>query len=135
MKEAYIDKGKVRYIARDFPLDPVATAAAMLVRCAPADKYFDMTGLFFSTQERWHVPQNSVDALFNLVKQAGFTRDTFDTCLKDQKLLDGVNASRARAADVFHVDATPTFFVNGKKIENFHTVAEVDQVLSGLVGS
>jgi len=135
LKSAYIDTGKVYYIARDFPLDQVAAAAAMLARCAPGDKYFEMSDLFFSTQDRWHVAQNSVDALFALVKQAGFTRDSFETCLKDQTLLDGITAVRSRAADVFHVDATPTFFVNGKKLEKFHSVEEVDAALSALVGS
>lgn len=135
LKADYIDKGKVRYISREFPLDQIAAAAAMLVRCAPQDKYFEMQDLFFTTQDRWHVSQNSVDALFALVKQAGFTRDSFEACLKDQKLLDGITAVRARASDTFHVEATPTFFVNGKKAENFYSVAGVDQTLSGLVGS
>ncbi len=135
LKADYIDKGKVRFIARDFPLDQVAAAAAMLARCAPDDKYFDMTDLFFTTQDRWHVSQNSVDALFNLVKQAGFTHESFEACLKDQKLLDGITNERKRASEKFHVDATPTFFVNGKKAENFQSNADVDKTLSGLIGS
>jgi protein-disulfide isomerase len=135
LKSAYIDTGKVRYIARDFPLDQVAAAAAMLARCAPDDKYFDMSDLFFTTQDRWHVSTNSVDALFNLVKQAGFTRESFEACLKDQKLLDGITAVRTKAADKFHVDSTPTFFVNGKKSDTFQSIAGVDKTLSGLLGS
>jgi protein-disulfide isomerase len=135
LKQAYIDTGKVYYVSREFPLDQVAAAAAMLARCAPDDKFFEMVNLFFTTQDRWHVSTNSVDALFNLVKQAGFTRESFEACLKDQKLLDGITAVRSRAADVFHVDATPAFFVNGKKSEHFQSIAEVDKTISGLIGS
>ncbi len=135
LKQAYIDTGKVRYIARDFPLDQVAAAAAMLARCAPDDKYFEMSDLFFRTQDRWHVSQNSVDALFGVVKQAGFTRESFEACLKDQKLLDGITEVRKRASEVFHIDATPTFFVNGKKSDKFQSNADVDQTLAGLIGS
>src|SRR5690554_2860460 len=37
LKKRYIDTGKVRYVLREFPLDPVAAAAFMLARCAAQD--------------------------------------------------------------------------------------------------
>ena len=46
----YVDSGKVRYIYRDFPLNAPAYAAAMLARCAPADRYFDVVHAFFRDQ-------------------------------------------------------------------------------------
>ena len=33
LKKRYIDTGKVRFILREFPLDPLATAGFMLARC------------------------------------------------------------------------------------------------------
>ena len=33
LKKRYIDTGKVRYVLREFPLDPLATAGFMLARC------------------------------------------------------------------------------------------------------
>ncbi|MDR3494111.1 MAG: thioredoxin domain-containing protein [Ancalomicrobiaceae bacterium] len=135
LKKTYIDTGKVRFISRDFPLDQVAAAAAMLARCAPKDKYFDMIGLFYDKQEVWHVTENPTDALFNLVKQTGFTRESFETCLKDQALLDGITAQRQRGAEVFKIEGTPTFFVNAKRADNFQTIADVDKTLSSYLGS
>ena len=44
-------------------------------------------------------------------------------------LYDQVNAIRDTAANKFGVDATPTFFVNGKKIEGEMSVAELDNLL------
>jgi protein-disulfide isomerase len=38
LKSKYIDTGKVRFILREFPLDPLATAGFMLARCAGEDK-------------------------------------------------------------------------------------------------
>jgi len=38
LKSKYIDAGKVRFILREFPLDPLATAGFMLARCAGDDK-------------------------------------------------------------------------------------------------
>ena len=39
LKKKYIDTGKVRFIFREFPLDPLAAAGFMLARCAGKDKY------------------------------------------------------------------------------------------------
>ena len=33
LKSKYIDTGKVRFVLREFPLDPLATAGFMLARC------------------------------------------------------------------------------------------------------
>ena len=38
LKKRYIDTGKVRFIFREFPLDPLAAGASMLARCADKDK-------------------------------------------------------------------------------------------------
>ena len=55
--------------------------------------------------------------LFKIAKQAGFTQESFDKCLTDQKLLEELTAGRTRASDVFGVSSTPTFFINGKRLE------------------
>jgi protein-disulfide isomerase len=42
LKTKYIDTGKVYFVLREFPLDPLAAAAFMLARQAPGGKYFDV---------------------------------------------------------------------------------------------
>jgi len=133
LKEKYIDTGKVYFVYREFPLDPLAAAVSMLARCAPGDRYFEMTKLFFEKQKDWIRADDPVEALFQIAKQSGFTRDTFKTCLTDQKLLDGITAGRTRGADVFKIDGTPTFFVNGRKIVGISTPAEVDEAVTPLI--
>lgn len=49
IKEKYIDTGKAKLIFREFPFDPRATAAFMLARCAPEDRYFPMIEVFLSS--------------------------------------------------------------------------------------
>jgi protein-disulfide isomerase len=48
LKKKYIDTGKVRFIFREFPLDPLAAAASMLARCAGKDKFFPLIEAFFA---------------------------------------------------------------------------------------
>lgn len=52
LKETYLDTGKAKLIYRDFPLDDMAVAAAMLARCSN-DKRADMLGALFKTQRTW----------------------------------------------------------------------------------
>lgn len=115
IKTRYIDSGKVRFIFREFPLDQLAAAGFMLARCADDDKYFPLVETLFEQQRTWAVTnEDPLPRLFNVVKQAGFTQQSFEQCLANQELLDKIVAVRQRGAEVFGVGSTPTFFINGK---------------------
>lgn len=133
-KKKYIDTGKVHYIFREFPFDPRATAAFMLARCAPEDKYFPMVEVLFQQQEDWARANDGKEALLRIAKLAGFTQESFDACLTDQKLLDQINASVQKATNEYGVDATPTFFINGKKYSGDMSIAEISAVIDPLLG-
>ncbi|WP_131195866.1 DsbA family protein [Lichenihabitans psoromatis] len=133
LKSKYIDTGKVRFTLREFPLDPLATAGFMLARCAGPDKRMAMVDLLFAQQKNWAFVDKPVEALANTVKQAGISQTDFETCLKDQKLYDQVNAVRDNAAQKFAVDATPTFYINGKKQAGEMTVTDLDKILEPLL--
>jgi protein-disulfide isomerase len=136
LKEKYIDSGKVRFVMREFPLDKLAVAASMLARCAGGDKTLPMISALFAKQEEWaFVRGNPVPELFKIAKQAGFSQESFDKCLTDQKLMDDVVKIRTRAADTFGVASTPTFFINGKKMTGQPTIEEFDKALSALLKS
>jgi protein-disulfide isomerase len=112
LKSRYIDTGKVRFMLREFPLDPLAEAGFMLARCAGPDKYFAVVDMLFEHQSDWVVRQ-PLEPLLALAKQAGFTKESFEACLSNQQVLDGIKAVRDRAAEKFAVNSTPTFFING----------------------
>lgn len=133
-KTKYIDTGKVRYIVREFPLDNLATAAAMLARCAGSDKYFAFVDALYAQQEKWAFAEGSpVPPLRELAKQAGFTRESFDKCLKDQKLVDGILWIRNRGAKEFGVSATPSFYINGRKLEGSSSLESLSSVIDPLL--
>lgn len=141
IKEKYIDTGKVRFILREFPFDPVATAAFMLARCNPGDpqklaepkEYFAMVSMLFKQQRAWAAPAdgNVRAALLQQSKLAGFTQESFNACLTNQKLLDDVNATMKRGADEFGINSTPTFLVNGNRYSGDMSV----EAMSALIDS
>lgn len=135
IKKKYIDTGKVRFIFREFPLDPRAFAASMLARCAGStEKSMALIDVLFDQQEQWaFVKENPTPKLFEIAKQAGFTQESFDKCLTDQKLLDQLTAGHTKAADTFGVNATPSFFINGKRLQAAPELAEFEKVLEPLL--
>ena len=136
LKAKYIDTGKVRFIMREFPLDNLALGASMLARCAGGDKTIPLIGILFSKQEEWAFVRTSpLPELFKIAKQAGFTQESFDKCLTDQALTDKILKGRERASKQFNVDATPTFFVNGKRLAGAPTLEEFDKAIDGAVKS
>jgi protein-disulfide isomerase len=129
MKKKYIDTGKVRFIFREFPLDPLAAAAAMLARCAGKDKFFPLVDAFFAQQKDW-VVQKPLQPMFAIAKQAGFTQQSFDECLANQQLLTSLEDQRTRAVQKFNVNSTPTFFINGKTVRGALTPEELDKQIA-----
>src|SRR5919107_1407754 len=129
LKKRYIDTGKVRFALREFPLDPLATAGFMLARCDGESKYYPIVDLLFSQQRAWAYAERPLDALRQMMKQAGFSQEKFDSCLKDQKLYDAVNAVKARGETVFKVDSTPTFFINGERHPGNLTIDEIEKII------
>jgi protein-disulfide isomerase len=128
LKERYIDTGKVRFILREFPFDPLAAGAAMLARCIDKDKYYPMIETLFEQQPKWKV-QNPLQPLFDIAKQAGFTKESFDACLSNQELLNGIEEVRKRGAEQFKVNSTPTFFINGERLQGAQPFAEFEKII------
>ena len=132
LKSKYIDTGKVKFMLREFPLDPLATAGFMLARCA-GDKREAMVALLFAQQKNWAFVDKPLDGLANIVKQTGMSQESFETCLKDQQLYEKVNVVRDRAAEKFGVNSTPTFFINGKRVSGEMTIEQLDKELTPLL--
>jgi protein-disulfide isomerase len=134
LKSKYIDTGKVRLIMREFPTAPapVAIGGFMLARCAN-EKYFPMIEAIFDQQRSW--AQDPYNGLLRIARQAGFSQESFDACLKDEKVAEQIQQVAQRGNEEFKVDSTPTFFINGKKYVGVISVAELDKILEPLLKS
>jgi protein-disulfide isomerase len=129
LRKRYIDTGKVRFIFREFPLDQLAAAGFMLARCASEDKYFPLIETLVAQQHDW-VVQHPLEPLLVIAKQAGFTKETFEACLSNQKILDGIEQVRDQAANKYGVNSTPTFFINGKRFSGDMSIDELDKQIT-----
>ena len=108
LKEKYVKTGKVRYIIREFPLDRIAFAASALARCAGPDKFFPFMEALYKNQDTWARGNgNPAERLFKMAQQAGFTKDTFNACLRNKEVIDHIEATRKRGNEEFGVKLDP----------------------------
>jgi protein-disulfide isomerase len=128
MKKEFIDTGKVRYIVREFPIGRTAGTAAIVNRCAPEDKYFFLLNQFLTRQPEWVSQEVRPDAIFSVAKASGMTRETFDKCLSNQVIIDGLTEVKQRGRQ-FGVIGTPTFFINGRKAQGEVTFDEIKAMI------
>jgi protein-disulfide isomerase len=94
-----------------------------------------MIDLLFKTKESWAHDNKPPDALAQIVGQAGMSREQFETCLGDEKLLEGLRTARDRAANELGVSWTPTFFINGRKETGALTMDQFDKILEPLLAA
>lgn len=132
LKQKYIDTGKVRYIIREFPLDDLAKGAFMLARCAGPVRYLSFVETLYAKQEEWAFTDDPLPKLRELSKQAGFTEDRFNQCLRDQKLLDGINIVQERG-EKLGVRSTPSFFINGQLLKGVNSVEAFDKIIEPML--
>jgi protein-disulfide isomerase len=127
-KKEFIDTGKVRYIVREFPIGHTSGTAAIINRCAPEDKYFFLLGLFLTRQPEWVSQEVRPDAIYAVAKSSGMSRETFDKCLTNQTIIDGLTEVKQRGRQ-FNVIGTPTFFINGRKAQGEVTFDEIKAMI------
>ncbi|HQT45760.1 MAG TPA: thioredoxin domain-containing protein [Acidocella sp.] len=122
VKAKLVDAGKLQVIFKDFPLDQVALMAAQVARYLPTEQYYPFIEALFSSQDQWAFlpvtdPKNPPDyaaLIFQYAALAGMDKPTFDAAIHDDKLRAFILRGQQEAESLYHVNATPTFIINGK---------------------
>ncbi|MBN9318074.1 MAG: hypothetical protein BGN86_08010 [Caulobacterales bacterium 68-7] len=137
-KKKYVDTGKVTFVYREFITSPPALAVAgpALARCAAANnnggkaKYFAVIDKAFDVQAEIYGGSDARAALLKAGQAGGLTEAQFDACLTSQANFDAVTERVQNYAERDKIDSTPTFVVNGKKIEGEQDLASLDAAIA-----
>jgi protein-disulfide isomerase len=134
LKREYIDTGKVRFILRaEFPIGKQSGLATIAMRCAPPEKYFILYEKFMTQQASWVSQEVRPDPIFKVAAQVGMTRAQFDSCRENRGMIAAINGIKERGRTL-GVIGTPNFFVDGKLVKSFLSIAElrtmIDQALA-----
>ncbi len=128
VKRQYVDTGKVRYIIREFPIGRTAGTAAIVTRCAPEAKYLPLMEAYLARQSEWVSQEVRPDAIYKVAKSSGMSRETFDKCLSNQTIIDGLTEVKQRGRK-YGVIGTPTLFINGQKAQGEVTFEEIKAMI------
>jgi len=134
LRTNFIDTGKVRFVFREFPLDPTAAAASMLARCIAqndAEKYLDAVQTLFRLQDQ--LVAETKQTLFFVGKMKGMSPEEVSGCVKDQAQLDRLAADQQYALKQLNVVSTPTFFLNGVKLQGSMSYEELEERLKPML--
>lgn len=116
-------KDKLTFIFRNMPLTqihPNALAAATAAEAAGKQgKFFDMHDLLYQTQASWQSASVSERGQIfeNYASQLGLNVDQFKKDLTSQDISDKINRDIATGKNTFKANATPTFVLNGQKVD------------------
>ena len=136
LKAKYITTGKVRYIFRPMltGVPVVAMAGTRLAECVSKDRYFDVVDSVMKAQAEYYGwGENSMLAEPVLVRIAGtygLDEAAYHKCVLDpagNKTLNDATQAYIRQG----VTGTPTFFVNGKRMEYpSHGISDFDTAIA-----
>jgi protein-disulfide isomerase len=131
-KAKYIDSGKVRYVFREFLTPPAEVAAAsfIIARCAGKDKYFSVLDSIFHGQQKMYETGDVKGALMHAAGGAGLTEARVEACLQDRAAADALEARVERYARQDGIQVTPTFVINGRKIEGAASLTQLDAAIA-----
>ena len=125
IKRAFIDTGKLKFIYKDFPLDKPAMFASMVTNCFKGEQYYEVLSSLYRNQKSWvSVSNNSgkfYSAIHDSLKIHGIKLQKVLECVDDENDTNKAtwnNIIKTRLEGQSNgVSSTPSFFLNGKKIE------------------
>lgn len=127
----YVKTGKVRYIYREVATSPapMAYGVYMLGHCAAAKPnwigmkggtkaYFTVIDGFFAAQSKVYETGEVEPVLKSLATKTGLSNSELDACLNNEALFKSISTRMQTNMEKDNVTSTPTFFVNGKRIDS-----------------
>jgi protein-disulfide isomerase len=124
---------RIRFVFKNLPLGnvhPWAEQAALAAECAFSqgnDPFWAMYKGLYSMQGEIQAA-NLRDKASEIARSAGLDVPRFQECLDDKKAMDAVKADTAEAA-ALGVTATPTFFINGRRLTGPQTFDSFKQLI------
>jgi protein-disulfide isomerase len=117
VQERLIATGRLRWRFMDFPLNghTNSPAAHLAAGCAAEQgRFFQMMDVIYNRQNDWVLESRPEGKLRDYARQVGLDLPRYDACMQTRHAQPGVDADYAEG-ERLGVDATPTFFVNGRR--------------------
>lgn len=121
--QKYVVTGKVKYVFRTLPTQPVDLSLAMqLLADCSGNKRYQMIEEFFRNQNAIFSaaegPQGPLPILVRLTKsKTGLEKQALETCLNDSNMRLDIIKKAQWGDDTYKITGTPAFIINGKLLD------------------
>lgn len=136
LKQQY--EGRVTFQFRNFPLTEIHQNGLISSRAAEAaaiqGKFWEMHDLLFENQKAWEASTNPTSIFEEYAKQLGLDVAKFTEDMKSEQVNNVVQADRAEARRLGY-SSTPTFELDGKKIDNPRSIEEFTKLLDEAISA
>ncbi len=113
--------GKIYFVYRFFPLSNIHKNAVISAQAAYAakkqNKFWEMQDMLFETQKAWAESGSPEDIFVDYAKKLNLDMTKFKTDMDSSEAQNYVSDSQNQASTI-GINATPTFFLNGRKLQN-----------------
>jgi protein-disulfide isomerase len=115
------NKANIQFQFRNFPLQQIHKNARAAARAAEAagkqNKFWEMHDLLYEQQSAWEQSSAPNTIFEQYAKQIGLNIEKYKTDFASNEVNDIINADFNEGTRL-GVESTPTFFVQGKKLDN-----------------
>lgn len=125
-------KGQITFQFRNFPLVQIHPNAMLAHRAAEAagkqGKFWEMHDKLYETQQSWSATTSAATVFESYAQQLGLDMEKYKADAASQAINDVINAD-IREAQKIGASSTPTFVLDGVKIQNPRTVEDFAKVI------
>jgi protein-disulfide isomerase len=137
LRREFVETGKVRWVSVPFVIGmfPNGESAARAAECAAEqDRYFPMHQKLFEAQSEWANDKKAERLFAGYARELGLDAARYTSCYAENR--GGARtANNTRAAEMFGITGTPTFFVNGRMIQGALPLDLFREVLHSATGA
>jgi protein-disulfide isomerase len=125
----YQSNPQFNFVFRNFPLpqhDNAEIAAEAAEAAGEQGKYWEMYDLLYQRQAQWQGESDPLNTFAGYATELGLNADSFRQSVADRKYSAVIDAD-SDDGDKAGVSGTPTFFLNGEKLDGIPSFEEFKQ--------
>jgi protein-disulfide isomerase len=134
VQQRLLPTGRLKWRFMNFPLQghTASPPAHLAAGCAGEQgRFFEMMDAIFNRQNEWASERNPARKIRDYAKQLGLDLSRFDACVETAHAKPGVDADYAEG-ERLGVNATPTFFVNGREWPGVLNYDQIQAIVDSL---
>ena len=128
LKKDYIDTNKVKYAKKVF-IQKNSMLGVLLPYCAKPENQYALVEDLYVNLRSWLNSRKQKEKLEVIALRNGFTKQEFDDCMKNAKLVNKIIKNQQQEARKLKIFSTPTLFINNQRITGSKSYDKIKTII------